>query len=224
MSLTVVYEDNHLLCVIKPRNMPVQADSSGDPDLLTLCGAYIKEKYGKPGDVYIGLVHRLDRPVGGVMVFARTSKAASRLSEQIRLHTLKKTYFAVVCGSAPNSGRLENWLLKDENTHSSAVVSAGTAGAKQAVLTFEKLDEADGFCLLKIALETGRHHQIRVQLASAGFPIWGDQRYNPEAVPGQQLALYAAALSFDPPTKKTPVSVSAPLPNEYPWSIFKGML
>ena len=203
-NIRVLYEDNHLLVVEKPVNMPVQADASGDPDLLTALKAYIKEKYQKPGDVYLGLVHRLDRPVGGVMAFARTSKAAARLSEQFQNNTAKKRYAAVVDGMAPAEGALCDWLLKDEVTHSSRVVPEGTAGAKLAKLSYALLGrcEADGRSLLDVSLYTGRPHQIRVQLAHAGLAIAGDQRYNAAAqkrAPAP-IALFAYALTITHPT------------------------
>ncbi len=198
----ILYEDNHLLVVEKPVNVPVQADMSGDQDLLTQLKAYIKEKYRKPGDVYLGLVHRLDRPVGGVMVFARTSKAAARLTDQFQNHTAKKRYAAVVTGTPLPEATLTDWLIKDERTFSSAAVPEGTPGAKLAKLSYALLgvDEASGTSLLDVSLFTGRPHQIRVQLSHAGLPICGDQRYNPAAAPGEQIALWAYALTIQHPT------------------------
>lgn len=200
--IPVLYEDNHVLAVEKPANMPVQADSSGDNDLLTLLKGYIKDKYNKPGEVYLGLVHRLDRPVGGVMVFARTSKAASRLSPQFGGNGAKKSYLAVAEGRAPG-GALTDYILKDEKTGSSALVPEGTPGAKPARLEYFPLAYRNGKTLVRVELHTGRHHQIRVQLAGAGFPLWGDQRYNRAAVPGQQIALWACALDIEHPTLHT---------------------
>lgn len=198
--LHILYEDNHLLVVEKPVNMPVQADSSGDPDLLSALKAYVKHKYEKPGEVYLGLVHRLDRPVGGVMVFARTSKAAARLSEQFQKHIAKKRYAAVVLGTALPAAQLTDFLRKDEETFSSAVVSEDTPGAKSAKLCYALLSQRGGRSLLDVELFTGRAHQIRVQLAHAGLPIAGDQRYNAAARPGEQIALWAYALSLRHPT------------------------
>lgn len=209
--MKILYEDNHLLVVEKPVNMPVQADSSGDPDLLTALKAYVKEKYHKPGDVYLGLVHRLDRPVGGVMVFARTSKAAARLTAQFSNHTAKKRYAAVVCGRPCAEATLSDWLRKDEATFSSAVVTEGTEGAKPARLHYATLAVNSGCALTDIELYTGRPHQIRVQMQHAGFPLYGDQRYNPEARPGQQIALWAYALTLQHPTLNEPMTFySAP--------------
>ena len=200
--MNILYEDNHIIVVIKPVNVPVQADESGDPDLLTQLKAYIKQKYSKPGEVYLGLVHRLDRPVGGVMVFARTSKAASRLMPQFAEKNksgAEKRYAAVVCGDAPLRGELADWLLRDDESHSTLVVPEGTEGAKLALLDHRLAARKKGMSLLDVSLRTGRHHQIRVQLKKAGYPIWGDQRYNPDAAPGQQIALFAYSLTIEHP-------------------------
>ena len=207
--MKILYEDNHLLVAVKPENIPIQADSSADEDMLSHLKAYVKERYQKPGDVYLGLVHRLDRPVGGVAVFARTSKAASRLSLQMASRTAGKRYAAVVVGDPPERGECFDWLLRDEKTGSAFVASEGDAGAKAASLSFRTVVKRDGLALLDIELNTGRHHQIRVQLAARGFPIWGDQRYNKSAVPGEQIALFAYSLSFEHPTLKTRVQFSA---------------
>ena len=194
--LHVLYEDNHLLVVEKPANVPVQADISGDEDLLSRCKAYIKEAYHKPGDVYLGLVHRLDRPVGGVMVFARTSKAAARLTVQFQNRQAKKHYVAIVSGRPQPKDTLTDWLLKNESTNTTAAVPEGTDGAKRAVLSYRTLARAGGKALLDVSLETGRPHQIRVQLSSRGMPIEGDMRYNPAARPGTQIRLWAYALTI----------------------------
>ena len=220
MNIRVLYEDNHLLVVEKPMNVPVQADASGDKDLLTACKGYIKERYQKPGEVYLGLVHRLDRPVGGVMVFARTSKAAARLTEQFSAHKAQKRYVAMVAGSAPSEGRLTDFLLKNESTNTTSVVQEGTLGAKQARLSFRTLARAEGLSLLDVNLQTGRPHQIRVQLSHAGFPIKGDQRYNPDAQVGEQIRLWAYALTIAHPTLKEPMTFYAlpPFP-EFPTAV-----
>lgn len=216
MSISVLYEDNHIIIVEKPVNVPVQADDTGDIDLLTLVKAYIKEKYDKPGEVYCGLVHRLDRPVGGVMVFARTSKAASRLMPQFAQKAnagAKKRYAALVCGRAEPGARLNGFILRDEATHSSRIVEKDAEGAKPASLDYTRVSRRGGLDLLDIELHTGRHHQIRVQLANAGLPIWGDQRYNPAAVPGQQIALWAYSLEIEHPVKRERMRFTA-LPPE----------
>ena len=220
MDIRVLYEDNHLLVVEKPANVPVQADASGDEDLLTACKGYIKEKYLKPGEVYLGLVHRLDRPVGGVMVFGRTSKAAARLTEQFSAHRAKKRYAAIVAGSAPGEGRLTDYLLKNEATNTTAVVPEGTPGAKQARLSYRTLARASGLSLLDVDLQTGRPHQIRVQLSHAGWPILGDQRYNPDARAGEQIRLWAYALTIAHPTLKEPMTFYALPPfSEFPTAV-----
>ena len=220
MDIRVLYEDNHLLVVEKPANVPVQADASGDEDLLTACKGYIKEKYQKPGEVYLGLVHRLDRPVGGVMVFARTSKAAARLTEQFSAHRARKRYAAIVEGEAPAEGRLTDFLLKNESTNTTAVVAVGTPGAKQAKLSFRTLAREKGLSLLDVDLQTGRPHQIRVQLSHAGYPIHGDQRYNPAAKVGEQIRLWAYALTIAHPTLKEEMTFYAlpPFP-EFPTAV-----
>lgn len=221
--LNVIYEDNHLLVCEKPANMPVQADSSGDRDILTEAKDYIKRKYGKPGEVYLGLVHRLDRPVGGVMVFARTSKAAARLTDAMKARRVKKRYAAIVTNSLPAYGNLINYIVKDEATHSARLVSENIPGAQRASLDYSVVSKKGGRTLLDVQLHTGRHHQIRVQLAGAGSPIYGDQRYNPEAQPGQQIALYAYSLTFEHPTLKENMTFTC-VPNGDSWSGFSEEL
>lgn len=217
----ILYEDNHLLVVVKPPNIPVQADASGDDDLLSVLKRYIKQKYDKPGEVYLGLVHRLDRPVGGVMVFARTSKAAKRLSEQFAGRTAKKHYAAVVTGEPEFQARLEDWLLKGAD-NTTSVVREGTPEAKRAALWY-RLCARRKLCLLNVELQTGRSHQIRVQLANAGLPIWGDARYNPTSEAGQQIALWAYLLCFEHPTTKQPLRFVS-LPKNEPFDKFAGVL
>lgn len=219
--MDILYEDNHLLCAVKPQNMPVVGDESGDLDLLTALKGYVKEKYGKPGAVFLGLVHRLDRPAGGVMVFARTSKAAARLSDSMKAGRFEKTYLAVLCGSAPDQGELHDYVLKDEKTRFSRVASKNEPGAKEARLSFETVLRADGLSLVKIRLHTGRHHQIRVQFAHLGLPLYGDARYNPRAKPGEQLALWAASLSFPHPVTKETVFIEKEPPGIFPWTFFE---
>jgi len=202
--LKVLYEDNHIIVVEKPVNIPSQGDKTGDTDMLTIIKEYIKEKYNKPGDVYLGLVHRLDRPTGGVMVFARTSKAASRLSEQIRENKMHKKYLCIVDGKMENTkGEYRDYLLKNEKTNTSKVVKEGTKNAKEAVLDYEvvKYNEEINMSVLKVNLHTGRHHQIRVQMASRGHALSGDQKYGTRGR-GKQLALWAYSLTFTHPTTK----------------------
>lgn len=222
-ELNVLYEDNHIIVVEKPVNIPAQADSSGDMDMLALVKAYIKQKYNKPGDVFLGLVHRLDRPVGGVMVFARTSKAAGRLTEQFASHRAKKRYAAVVCSRPKAYERLECFMKKDESTLSAVICPASTPGAKSAALEYYRLSEKNSLTLLDVGLFTGRHHQIRAQLAGAGFPIWGDQRYNGAAKPGQQLALWAYSLTIEHPTLKNEMTFTL-APKGGAWEPFETEL
>ncbi len=220
--IPVLYEDNHLLVVQKPPNMPVQEDSSQDMDMLNELKGYIKEKYAKPGEVYLGLVHRLDRPVGGAMVFARTSKAAARLSSQFNGHAAKKNYLAVVEGH-PMGGELTDFILRDEATGSSRVVPEGTPNAKAARLSYRPIASKDGLTLVSIQLHTGRHHQIRVQFSSRRMPLWGDQRYNKNAVPGQQIALWACSLTIEHPTKKELMTFTS-LPKGGVWKQFENLI
>lgn len=218
----IVYEDNHLLVVVKPPNMPTQADASGDPDLHGTMKRYIAEKYQKPGAVYLGLVHRLDRPVGGLVVLARTSKAADRLSRQVRDKTLARQYVAAVRGTPEEEAELQDWLLKDAATNTVRAVPEGTPGAKDAQLRFARVSSADGLTLVRVRLYTGRSHQIRVQLAHHGMPIWGDARYG-GGRPGQQIALWGAHLGLVHPTLKTPMHFDALPPRDaMPWSSFGG--
>ncbi len=202
--MKVIYEDNQIIVVEKEPNIPSQSDKTGDKDMLSLVKEYIKEKYNKPGEVYIGLVHRLDRPVGGVMVFARTSKSASRLSEQVRNKTLQKTYIATVDGKfEENAGTLENYLYKDERNNMSKVVNKEKKNAKLAILDYEVLnyDEKRDLSVVKVNLHTGRHHQIRVQFAYAGHSLYGDQKYGVRGR-GKQIRLWAYKLTLEHPTKK----------------------
>lgn len=217
--INVLYEDNHVLCIEKPENVPVQEDSSADKDLLTMGKEYLKDKYNKPGNVYLGLVHRLDRPVGGAMVFAKTSKAASRLSESVRTHALKKEYLAVLSGiPKQKKGELKDYLVKDSKTNMVRVTDA--AHGKPCSLYYEVLAEKDGMALVHILLKTGRSHQIRVQFASRNLALVHDQRYNPHPGKGQ-IALHAYRLEFPHPTLKTPVSVSSLPPHTDPWNRFE---
>ena len=204
MELKVIYEDNHIIVVEKIPNVPSQEDKTGDVSMMTLIKDYLKEKYNKPGNVYLGLVHRLDRPVGGVMVFAKTSKAASRLSNEVREKVFKKEYLAVVDGKLEKEkGTLENYLYKDVKKNTSYVVDKNEKQAKFAKLDYEvlKYDEKENLSLLKINLHTGRHHQIRVQLSNIGHSIYGDQRYG-RIGKNKQIALWAYKLTFLHPTKK----------------------
>ncbi len=217
MKINILYEDNHLLVVEKPINIPVQEDNSKDEDLLTILKKYLKEKYNKPGNVYLGLVHRLDRPVGGVMVFAKTSKCASRLSEQVRTNKFNKIYNAVCIGKIDESGKLEDYLLKDNKKNITKVSEKG----KLSILNYKRLDYKNNMSLVEIKLETGRSHQIRVQLSHKGNPLYGDQKYNKNAKVGEQLALFAKRLEFYHPVTHELLTFELDLPNRMPFNIFK---
>lgn len=202
--MNILYEDNHIIVVEKPANIPSQGDKTGDIDMLSMIKQYIKEKYNKPGNVYLGLVHRLDRPVGGVMVFAKTSKAASRLSEQVRNKSLKKTYLAIVNGKMEKEkDTYRDYLWKDSKTNTSYVVKEGKKNSKLAELDYEvlKYDKDQDLSLVKVNLHTGRHHQIRVQFSSRMHAIYGDNKYHGRGA-GTGICLCAYELSFIHPTKK----------------------
>lgn len=222
LDIKILYEDNHLLIVEKPVNMPVQEDQSKDKDLLTVLKADIKERYNKPGNVYLSIVHRLDRPVGGAIVFAKTSKAASRLSDQLRRRAIDRTYLAVVRGHVrQKKGRLINHLWKDEAKNIVSVVNEGKKGAKKAILQYEVLQRKDDLSLLQVQLETGRPHQIRVQLQALGHPLYGDQKYGQKVNRvGQQIALWASELSLEHPTRKEIIRIQSLPPKQYPWTLW----
>ena len=220
----VIYEDNHLLVVEKPVNILSQGDDTNDKDMVNLLKQYVKEKYNKPGNVYIGLVHRLDRPVGGAMVFAKTSKAASRLSEQVRNKTFKKTYRAVIHGTMnKESDTLKDYLYKNKKTNMVSVVNKNHKDAKNAELSYETLEHKNNFSLVEIDLKTGRPHQIRVQFASRRHPLFGDQRYgqNVNKV-GQQISLWSYKIEIEHPTTKEKMEFICEPPKEYPWDLFKN--
>lgn len=220
-DIPILYEDNHLLVVEKPANLSTQADRSGDPDLLGILKGYIGEKYRKPGAVYLGLVHRLDRPVGGVMVFARTSKAAARLSEAFRVHAQDRRYLAVVEGEFGEPLELTDWLVKDPRTGMVRVASPGAPSAKEARLRSHPLAARDGLTLVDVRLFTGRSHQIRVQHAHAGHPLWGDMRYG-HGVPGRQIALWAYRLGVEHPTKHEVLRFTSRPPRAGAWNLFEA--
>lgn len=216
-KINVIYEDNHIIVVEKPINVPTCEDDSKDIDLLSLVKFYLKEKYNKPGNVYLGLVHRLDRPVGGIMVFAKTSKAASRLNEQIRENKIEKKYYCVVSGILKNkSDILKDYLLKDSKMNKVVVNKKG----KYAELDYKVLAEKENLSLIEVNLHTGRSHQIRVQFSSRNYPLFGDQKYNKKAIVGEQIALYSFSLSFKHPISKEVMTFSLDKPNRYPFNMF----
>lgn len=216
-KINIIYEDNHLLVVEKPVNIPVQEDSSKDIDMITLLKDYRKVHENKKGDAYLGLVHRLDRPVGGVMIFAKTSKAASRLSEEVRNNSIHKTYIAVVEGTLPSKGKFEDYLVKDSKENKSYVTTKDKG--KYSSLEYEVLKEKDNLSLVKINLITGRSHQIRVQFSSRNHPLVGDSKYNnnPNNI---NIALFAIELSIIHPITKERLTFTLDIPNRYPFNIF----
>ena len=220
-DVAVLHEDNSILVVVKPQNIPSQADASGDLDLLTLLKDYIKNKYDKPGNVYLGLVHRLDRPTGGVMVFAKNSKAAERLSKQIVDGEMTKTYLTTVVGTPKQrKDTLVNYLKKNSLTNTVYVATFGDHNAKRAELSYEVLDSDERLSLVKVQLGTGRSHQIRVQMSAINCPVYGDARYGGNIVRGQNLALWAYKLELTHPvTKERMVFVAYP-PDSEPWKRF----
>jgi 23S rRNA pseudouridine1911/1915/1917 synthase len=216
----IAYEDNHLVVAVKQPNQLTQADATGDNDLLSQIKEYVKEKYNKPGEAYIGLVHRMDRPVGGLLVFARTSKAASRLSEQVRTHELNRQYVCVVEGSAPDQFTYVDYLVKDEENNMVKVIPPYLKlQGKEAILHGRTIARRDGLSLVAIQLETGRAHQIRVQMQHAGFPLWGDHRYG-NGKRGQQIALWGMRLSLKHPITGENMVFIAPPPEASPWTAF----
>lgn len=222
MKIPILYEDNHLLLVEKPINVPVQADSSRDPDLLTLLKEDLKKRYQKPGNVYLALVHRLDRPVGGAMVFGKTSKAASRLSDMMRRQAIERRYLAVVHGK-PNKAKdqIEHYLYKNKRENKVFVDSPNHPETKKAVLDYQVIESKQGLSLLSVKLHTGRPHQIRVQLSTIGHPIVGDKKYgNQQSKPGQQIALWSHSVSFEHPVRREPLNVHSLPPIQFPWNLW----
>lgn len=217
-KINIIYEDNHLLVIEKPINIPVQKDNTNDTDLITMLKDYRKKNENKPGEAYLGLVHRLDRPVSGIMVFAKTSKAASRLSDQIRTNIFHKTYLAVVQGTLSKEGTLEDYLIKNEKDNISYVTTKDKG--KYSKLEYKLLDTKNNLSLVRINLITGRPHQIRVQFSSRNHPLIGDSKYgdNPNNI---NIALYAESITFNHPVTKKELTFTLSKPNRYPFNIFK---
>lgn len=217
--IKIIYEDNHILVIEKPPNIPMVLDNSGDLDLLTMAKNYIKLKYNKNGQAFLGVVHRLDRPVAGVCVFAKTSKAASRISEKIRTNKFKKTYIAVVeDNNLKKEDVFEDYLLKNNKTNTTTVNLNG----KFSKLEYKILERKNNYAKVLINLHTGRSHQIRVQFSSRNHSLYGDQKYNKNAKVGQQIALFSHKICFEHPTIKKEMCFSLEPKNIYPYNIFKG--
>jgi 23S rRNA pseudouridine1911/1915/1917 synthase len=230
-SLDILFEDNHCLAINKPAGWPTTHFAGGEETVDRLAKAYLKEKYAKPGKVFLGVVHRLDKPVSGVLLFARTSKAAARLSQQFRDGAIEKVYWAVIEGSTSSlaargaqrrergergngiAGTLEDWLLKDDAAGRIVTATKETTGAQHALLHYEKRAEYTGLTLLELRPQTGRKHQLRVQLASRGLPIYGDKKYGSKHSFGPAIALHARSLTFLHPTRLEPITLKAEVPN-----------
>lgn len=225
--MTVLYEDNHIIAVNKTCNEIVQGDKTGDTPLSEMVKAYIKDKYNKPGEVFLGVTHRLDRPTSGVVLFARTSKALTRLNAMFQSHEqIRKTYWAIVQG-APKvpEARLENWLTRNEQLNKSFIAKPGAKDAKQAILYYKTLVKGDHYTLLEVNLETGRHHQIRCQLAAIGCPIKGDLKYGAKrSNPDGGICLHARKIEFIHPVSKQEICITAPVPEDSLWQQFAALV
>lgn len=220
--MNVLYEDNHIIIVNKRSSEIVQGDKTGDVTLADTVKEYIREKYQKPGNVFLGVVHRLDRPVSGVVAFAKTGKALARLNEMFRVKDVKKTYWAIV-GNAPQQtdGELVHWLVRNEKQNKSYAYDREVPHSKKAVLRYRIIGRSDRYYLLEVDLMTGRHHQIRCQLAKMGCPIKGDLKYGaPRSNPDGSICLHARSIRFVHPVSKTEIKVDAPLPEEHLWRQF----
>ena len=224
MDFQVLYEDNHILVANKPNNMLVQPDTTGDVALEDLAKQYIKVKYNKPGAVFLNAVHRIDRPVSGVVVFARTSKALARLNEQFRSKEIKKTYWALVKNRPEiESGTLENYIRRDAKKNKSFVCQKEAKDAKLARLSYTLIASSENYHLLEIDLHTGRHHQIRCQLAHMGCPIKGDLKYGAErSNKDGGISLHARSVEFTHPVTKEPIKITAPVPNDNLWQAMEN--
>ena len=217
--MTVVYEDNHIIIVNKTASEIVQGDKTGDVPLSETVKQYLKEKYHKPGNVFIGVTHRLDRPVSGLVVFAKTSKALSRLNEMFKNSEVKKTYWAIVKQTPPETeGELVNYLVRNEKQNKSYAYDTERPGSKKAVLHYRLIARSDNYSLLEVDLKTGRHHQIRCQLAKMGCPIKGDLKYGfPRSNPDGSISLHARRVRFVHPVSKELIDVVAPVPSDNLW-------
>ncbi|MCH5311684.1 MAG: RluA family pseudouridine synthase [Prevotella sp.] len=220
--MTVVYEDNHIIVVNKDSGEIVQGDKTGDTPLSDIVKAYIKEKHNKPGNVFLGVVHRLDRPVAGLVVFAKTSKALSRLCDMFRTSDIHKTYWAITKDAPPHpEGRLEQWIVRNEKQNKSYVYNREAPNSKKAILDYKVIGHSDNYTLIEVHLLTGRHHQIRCQLAAMGCPIKGDLKYGAKrSNPDGSISLMSRHIEFVHPVSKENISLSAPLPDNSLWTAF----
>ena len=224
MAISILYEDNHLIAVNKPSGALVQGDKSGDIPISDDIKAYIKEKYDKPGEVFLGTIHRLDRPASGVVIFAKTSKALTRMNALFKTNDIRKTYWAVVQNPPhPESGKVISYSIKDRVKLKAKVFKNQVPDSKLCSLDYQIIKESDRYYLLQIQLHTGRYHQIRSQLAFIGSPIKGDLKYGfPRSNPNAGIHLHARSLEFIHPVKKTPISITAPVPeNDKHWQAFE---
>jgi 23S rRNA pseudouridine1911/1915/1917 synthase len=220
--MEIIYEDNHLIAVNKNCHEIVQGDRTGDAPLPELLKSYLKEKYAKPGNVFIGVTHRLDRPVSGVVIFAKTGKALTRMNDMFRNGEVKKIYHAIVKNAPPHSeGDLTHWLVRDEKQNKCFACDREKPDSKKAVLHYRLLAHSEKYCLLEIDLRTGRHHQIRCQLAKTGCPIKGDLKYGAErSNPDGGISLHAYSASFTHPVSKKEICIVAPTPRDNLWKAF----
>lgn len=220
--MTVLYEDNHIIIVNKTASEIVQGDKTGDTPLSEIVKQYLKEKYQKPGNVFIGVTHRLDRPVSGLVVFAKTSKALGRLNEMFRVGEVKKTYWAIVKNMPPEpEGELVHYLVRNEKQNKSYAYDSEKPSSKKAILHYRLIGRSDNYCLLEVDLKTGRHHQIRCQLAKMGCPIRGDLKYGfPRSNPDGSICLHARRVRFVHPVSKELIEVVAPVPDSNLWHAF----
>lgn len=221
--MEVIYEDNHVIVVNKTSSEIVQGDKTGDTPLSELVKQYLKEKYNKPGNVFVGVTHRLDRPVSGLVVFAKTSKALARLNEMFKNGEVHKTYWAIVKNCPPETeGTLVHYLVRNEKQNKSYAYDREKPGAKKAILHYKLIGHSDNYYLLEVDLQTGRHHQIRCQLAKMGCPIKGDLKYGfPRSNPDGSISLHARRVSFIHPVSKKPIDLEAPLPADNLWDYFR---
>ena len=225
-NIAVLYEDNHIIVVSKRPGDIVQGDKTGDMPLVDIVKEYLREKYSKPGNVFCGLTHRIDRPTSGAVIFAKTSKALSRMAELFRTGGVEKTYHAILpLKDIPDAGTLENYLVRDGRTNRSRAYDTPREGAKRAVLHYAVLSRGKNYMLAQIDLETGRHHQIRCQFSSIGLPLRGDLKYGARrSLPGGGISLHSRRVEFDHPVRHEPVSVTAPVPaGDNLWAVFENL-